>query len=171
MNRRIDTDRVRRDDLLARSHSGVRPKPAFFQVARVGATVAPREAMRAIQLVVAVFFGACLMMVVMLATAGSKCDVVVGLPTIARPVKIVDSGCWSCGSGSGPSADSITSLVGIADDEVVFALDGQETTPTRRAALPQLIAAGFGYQRSHGQFMDFEITGARGQRRVLVLLH
>ena len=127
--------------------------------------------MRAIQLVIAVLFGACLMMVVMLATAGSKCDVLVEAPTIARPVRIVDSGCWSCGSGSGPSAESITSLVGLADDEYVFALDEQKTTPTRRAALPQLIDAGYGYQRSHGQFIDVQITGVRGQRRVLVLLH
>ena len=136
-----------------------------------GSRVATREQMRAIQLVVAVLFGACLMMVVMLATAGSKCDVLVEAPTIARPVRIVDTGCWSCGSGSGPSADSLTSFVGLADDEFVFALDGQETTPTQRAALPQLIDAGYGYQRSHGQFMDFEIKGARGERRLLVLLH
>ena len=112
-----------------------------------------------------------MMLVVVLATAGSRCDVVVETPTIARPVRIVDSGCWSCGSGSGPSAESLASLVGLANDEVVVAVDEQETLPTDRAALPELIDTRSGRQRSHGQFMDFEIRGARAQRRVLILLH
>lgn len=124
--------------------------------------------MRPLPFVIAGFLGACLVLLVLLA---SRHECALPSPAIARPTRIVDSGCWSCGSGSGPSAESLASLIGLADDEIVVAIDEQETLPTRRAALPDLIDARSGRQRSHGQFMDFEIDSARGQRRVLVLLH
>lgn len=127
--------------------------------------------MRPVQLVIAGFVGSCVVLLLLLATRHECVVPIADPPTTGRPVRIVDSACWSCGSGSGPSAESLAALVELADDETVVAIDEQETSPTRRAALPEAIDARDGRQRSHRQFMDFEIASTRGQRRVLVLLH
>jgi len=126
--------------------------------------------MRPLQLLIAALLGACIVLLVLLAIAKPR-ECATELEPSAMPVRFVDTGCYSCGSGSGPTAMSLSSLVELADDEVVVALDRQPTPPTKWIALADLIDAFYGRMRTHGQTMDFTIASGRGQRRVVLVLH
>jgi len=127
--------------------------------------------MRPLQLVIAALLGGCLVLVTILVTTPSQCAVQFPTPRIPVPTQIVDTGCWSCGSGSGPSAADLMGYFSLADDERVIGIDGQQSRPTTRAELAALLDESEHRQRFHGQFLDFEIQSPRGERRVLLLLH
>jgi hypothetical protein len=121
--------------------------------------------MRPLQLLIAALLGANVVLLVVLSAARCDCEV-----PERSAVRIVEAQCYSCGSGNGPTADAIASLVDLWADDAVVAIDGRSTAPTRRAELPELIDASVGRQRSHGEVVAFDLVGARGLRRVIVEL-
>ena len=126
--------------------------------------------MRPLQLLIAALLGACIVLVILLATTKRECEMVALAPG-PMPMQTVDTNCYSCNSGSGPSAWELAGLVELADDERIVAVDHKPTTPSKQFMLVELIDAAYGRMRSHGQAMDFDIAGPRGQRRVQLVLH
>ena len=126
--------------------------------------------MRPLQLLIAALLGACIVLVILLATTKRECTLIAEAPA-AVPVQIVDADCASCYSGSGPSAWELAGLVELADDERIVAVDRQPTKPSEQFMLVELIDAAYGRQREHGQAMEFDIAGPRGKRRVALVLH
>lgn len=126
--------------------------------------------MRPLQLLIAALLGACIVLVILLATTKRECALI-DVPPAPMPVQIVDANCWSCYSGSGPSAWELAGLVELTDDERIVAVDRKPTKPSEQFMLVELIDEAYGRQRDHGQVMEFDITGPRGQRRVALVLH
>ena len=126
--------------------------------------------MRPLQLLIAALLGASIVLAILLATITRECELL-ALAPMPMPVQTIDTDCYSCYSGSGPSAWELAGLVDLADDERIVAVDRKPTTPSKQFMLVELIDAAYGRMRRHGQAMEFDIAGPRGQRRVELVLH
>ncbi|CAN5704574.1 hypothetical protein BH11MYX3_BH11MYX3_20070 [soil metagenome] len=63
--------------------------------------------------------------------------VVIATPAVEQPTTIIETFCYSCGSGTGPSADELASRVDLAEGENLISING---TP-RFGEIPDAIRA------------------------------
>lgn len=110
--------------------------------------------MRPLQLAVAACLGAMFALVVV----ARRQEAAPRAPVVAFAnvrQDVIDYHCYSCGSGSGPSAPELVGLLHLTGDEAVVHHD----------------AGWNGAFQFHGQFHDYLIASSRGVRRAVVLLH
>ena len=123
--------------------------------------------MLAFRSLIAALLGACVLLLARLETA-PRVYVITSTPQreASIPVTEVDTPCYDCGSGSGPSDESLASLVRLTPDEEVVAVG----SPVRGDVQDALATWHHGYGHSHGEEIDLEIKGRTGSRRVLLML-